>query len=223
MAKTTELELAIKIAGKVDPSLQAAISAAQKQVSTLSATLGTVGRVGLAVMGVGLAATVKGIADCTKEAEKFESQMAPVTRYVDGLADSLGNVSDETAANGKTFKENYGAMAEYIQNLSTQIPRTTEQIATMSAALGQSGMDVDVQLNTSILKDTATAATAMDLDDDTAGQYMAKWEKAFNFDHDQVMQLMDQINYLGANNATTAAEIAESVNKAASIDRKSVV
>lgn len=217
MAKTTELELAIKIAGKVDPSLQAAISAAQKQVSTLSATLGTVGRVGLAVMGVGLAATVKGIADCTKEAEKFESQMAPVTRYVDGLADSLGNVSDETAANGKTFKENYGAMAEYIQNLSTQIPRTTEQIATMSAALGQSGMDVDVQLNTSILKDTATAATAMDLDDDTAGQYMAKWEKAFNFDHDQVMQLMDQINYLGANNATTAAEIAENVNKAASM------
>lgn len=217
MAKTTELELAIKIAGKVDPSLQAAISAAQKQVSTLSATLGTVGRVGLAVMGVGLAATVKGIADCTKEAEKFESQMAPVTRYVDGLADSLGNVSDETAANGKTYKENYGAMAEYIQNLSTQIPRTTEQIATMSAALGQSGMDVDVQLNTSILKDTATAATAMDLDDDTAGQYMAKWEKAFNFDHDQVMQLMDQINYLGANNATTAAEIAESVNKAASM------
>lgn len=217
MAKTTELELAIKIAGKVDPSLQAAISAAQKQVSTLSATLGTVGRVGLAVMGVGLAATVKGIADCTKEAEKFESQMAPVTRYVDGLADSLGNVSDETAANGKTFKENYGAMAEYIQNLSTQIPRTTEQIATMSAALGQSGMDADVQLNTSILKDTATAATAMDLDDDTAGQYMAKWEKAFNFDHDQVMQLMDQINYLGANNATTAAEIAESVNKAASM------
>lgn len=217
MAKTTELELAIKIAGKVDPSLQAAISAAQKQVSTLSATLGTVGRVGLAVMGVGLAATVKGIADCTKEAEKFESQMAPVTRYVDGLADSLGNVSDETAANGKTFKENYGAMAEDIQNLSTQIPRTTEQIATMSAALGQSGMDVDVQLNTSILKDTATAATAMDLDDDTAGQYMAKWEKAFNFDHDQVMQLMDQINYLGANNATTAAEIAESVNKAASM------
>lgn len=217
MAKTTELELAIKIAGRVDPSLQAAISQAQKQVSTLSATLGTIGRVGLAAMGVAAVVAVKGIADCTKEAEKFESQMEPVTRYVDGLADSLGNVSDETAANGKTFKENYGTMADYIQDLSTQIPRTTEQIATMSAALGQSGMDVDVQPNTSILKDTATAATAMDLDDDTAGQYMAKWEKAFNFNHDQVMQLMDQINYLGANNATTAAEIAESVNKAASM------
>lgn len=217
MAKTTELELAIRIAGKVDPSLQAAIGQAQKQVSTLSGVLGTVGKVGLAAMAVGAVATVKGIVDCTGEAEKFESQMAPVVRYVDGLADSMGNVSDAMAENGKTFKENYGAMADYIQDLSTQIPRTTEQIATMSAALGQSGMDVDVQLNTSILKDTATAATAMDLDDDTAGQYMAKWEKAFNFSHDEVMTLMDQINYLGAHNATTAAEIAESVNKAASM------
>lgn len=226
MAKTTELELAIKIAGKVDPSLQAAISAAQKQVSTLSATLGTVGRVGLAVMGVGLAATVKGIADCTKEAEKFESQMAPVTRYVDGLADSLGNVSDETAANGKTFKQNRDELARYIQDLSTEIPRDTEQLTQISSALGQSGIGVDEQINTSILRDTAKAATAMDLDDQTAGNYMAKWQVAFTkrdadgnteqFSHDDVMELMDQINYLAAHNATTAPEVAQSVNQAAS-------
>lgn len=217
MAKTTELELAIKIAGRVDPSLQAAISQAQRQVSTFSATMGTVGRVGLAAIAMGTVAAVKGIADCTKEAEAFESQMAPVVRYVEGLADAEGKVSDAAAYNGKTFKENYGAMAEYIQDLSTQIPRTTEQIATMSAALGQSGKDVEEQLNSGILKDTAVAATAMDLADDVAGKYMAKWEEAFNFSHEQVMALMDQINYLGAHNATTAAEIAESVNRAASM------
>ncbi len=226
MAKTTELELAIKIAGKVDPSLQAAISAAQKQVSTLSATLGTVGRVGLAVMGVGLVATVKGIADCTKEAEKFESQMAPVIRYVDGLADSLGNVSDAMADNGKTFKQNRDELARYIQDLSTEIPRDTEQLTQISSALGQSGIGVDEQINTSILRDTAKAATAMDLDDQTAGNYMAKWQVAFTkkdadgnatqFSHDDVMELMDQINYLAAHNATTAPEVAQSVNQAAS-------
>lgn len=72
-------------------------------------------------------------------------------------------------------------------------------------------------MSTGILRDTAVAATAMDLEDDTAGNYMAKWEAAFNFNHDQVMTLMDQINYLGANNATTAAEIAQSVNQAASM------
>lgn len=235
MAKTTELELAIRIAGKVDPSLQAAISQAQKQVSTLSATLGTTGRVGLVVMGVGLAATAKGIADCTTEAEKFESQMAPVIRYVDGLADSMGNVSDEMAENGKTFKQNHDELARYIQDLSTEIPRDTENLTTISAALGQSGKGIDEQLNTSLLRDTAKAATAMDLDDQTAGEYMAKWEQAFtktdangravtdengnavHYDHDDVMRLMNQINYLGANNATTAAAIANSVNQSASL------
>lgn len=226
MAKTTELELAIKIAGKVDPSLQAAISQAQRQVSTLSATIGTVGRVGLAVMGVGLVATVKGIADCTKEAEKFESQMAPVIRYVDGLADSLGNVSDAMADNGKTFKQNRDELARYIQDLSTEIPRDTEQLTQISSAIGQSGIGVDEQINTSILRDTAKAATAMDLDDQTAGNYMAKWQVAFTkkdadgnttqFNHDDVMELMDQINYLAAHNATTAPEVAQSVNQAAS-------
>lgn len=235
MAKTTELELAIRIAGRVDPSLQAAISQAQKQVSTLSATLGHIGLVGLATMGVGLVATVKGIADCTKEAEKFESQMAPVVRYVDGLADSMGNVSDAMAENGKTFKQNRDELARYIQDLSTEIPRDTENLTTISAALGQSGKGVDEQLNTSLLRDTAKAATAMDLDDQTAGEYMAKWEQAFtktdangrtvtdengnavHYDHDDVMRLMNQINYLGANNATTAAAIANSVNQSASI------
>lgn len=235
MAKTTELELAIRIAGKVDPSLQAAISQAQKQVSTLSTTLGTIGRGGLVVMGVGLAATVKGIADCTTEAEKFESQMAPVIRYVDGLADSMGNVSDAMAENGKTFKQNRDELARYIQDISTEIPRDTENLTTISAALGQSGKGVDEQLNTSLLRDTAKAATAMDLDDQTAGEYMAKWEQAFtktdangravtdengnavHYDHDDVMRLMNQINYLGANNATTAAAIANSVNQSASI------
>lgn len=226
MAKTTELELAIRIAGKVDPSLQAAISQAQKQVSTLSTTLGTIGRVGLVVMGVGLAATVKGIADCTTEAEKFESQMAPVIRYVDGLADSMGNVSDAMAENGKTFKQNRDELARYIQNLSTEIPRDTEQLTQISAALGQSGIGVDEQINTSILRDTAKSATAMDLDDQTAGNYMAKWQVAFTkkdadgnttqFSHDDVMELMDQINYLAAHNATTAPEVAQSVNQAAS-------
>lgn len=235
MAKTTELELAIRIAGKVDPSLQAAISQAQRQVSTLSGVLGTVGKVGLGVMAAGLVVAAKGIADCTTEAEKFESQIAPVIRYVDGLADSMGNVSDAMAENGKTFKQNRDELARYIQDLSTEIPRDTERLTTISAALGQSGKGVDEQLNTSLLRDTAKAATAMDLDDQTAGEYMAKWEQAFtktdangravtdengnavHYDHDDVMRLMNQINYLGANNATTAAAIANSVNQSASI------
>lgn len=180
-------------------------------------SISNIGTVGLATMGAVATAAAVGIADCTKEAQALESSMAPVVRYVDGLADASGAVSDAIADNGKTFKQNYGALKTYIQDLSTDIPRTTDQLTAMSAALGQSGIGVDKQLTTGYLRDTAVAATAMDLDDQTAGNYVAKWEASFNFDHKQVMTLLDQINYLGAHNATTAGEIAQSVNSAASM------
>lgn len=205
MSKT--LELSIKIAGRMDKSLTAAINGTQSKIGSLTKSISNIGTVGLATMGAVATAAAVGIAGCTKEAQALESAMAPVVRYVDGLADT----------SGKTFKQNYGALKTYIQDLSTDIPRTTDQLTAMSAALGQSGIGVDQQLTTGYLRDTAVAATAMDLDDQTAGNYVAKWEASFNFDHKRVMTLLDQINYLGAHNATTAGEIAQSVNSAASM------
>lgn len=227
MATSKTLELSIKIAGRMDKSLTAAINGTQSKIGSLTKSISNIGTVGLATMGAIATAAAVGIADCTKEAQALESAMAPVVRYVDGLADASGAVSDAIADNGKTFKQNYDALKTYIQDLSTEIPRTTDQLTAMSAALGQSGIGVDQQLTTGILRDTAVAATAMDLDDQTAGNYVAKWEAAFtkkdadgnriSFSHNDVMTLLDQINYLGAHNATTAAEIAQSVNSAASM------
>lgn len=217
MATSKTLELSIKIAGRMDKSLTAAINGTQSKIDSLTKSISNIGTVGLATMGAVATAAAAGIADCTKEAQALESSMAPVVRYVDGLADASGAVSDAIADNGKTFKQNYGALKTYIQDLSTDIPRTTDQLTAMSAALGQSGIGVDQQLTTGYLRDTAVTATAMDLDDQTAGNYVAKWEASFNFDHKQVMTLLDQINYLGAHNATTAGEIAQSVNSAASM------
>lgn len=249
MAGNGALDLSIRIMGKVDPSLARSISqvkgltgsltdglkSTNSLAGTVAKTLGVVGKAGLALGATLTGSVLVGMKRVTNEAAKLEAQMAPVVRYVNGLADANGEVSDAIAENGKTFKQNYSDMENYIQRLSTEIPRTTEQIATMSAALGQSGKAVNEQLGSNILRDTAVAATAMDLDDQTAGDYMAKWEVAFtkrdkdgkvvrdkngnavHWDHDDVMRLMNQINYLGANNATTAAEIASSVNKSASI------
>lgn len=241
MAGNGALDLSIRIMGKVDPSLARSISqvkgltgsltdglkSTNSLAGTVAKTLGVVGKTGLALGATLTGSVLVGVKQVTNEAAKLEAQMAPVMRYVDGLADASGKASNAMAQNGKTFAQNYADMKNYIQDLSTEIPRTTEQITTMSAALGQSGKDVTEQLQSGILRDTAVAATAMDLDDQTAGDYMAKWEVAFtkrdaegnktNYSHDDVMRLMDQINYLGANNATTAAEIASSVNKSASI------
>nr|DAJ53120.1 MAG TPA: minor tail protein [Caudoviricetes sp.] len=241
MAGNGALDLSIRIMGKVDPSLAKSISQVKgltgsltgglrttnSLASTVANTIGAIGKAGLGLAATLTGSVLVGMKRVTNEASKLEAQMAPVVRYVNGLADASGKVSDAIADNGKTFKQNYSDMENYIQRLSMDIPRTTEQLTTMSAALGQSGKDVTEQTKTGILRDTAVAATAMDLDDQTAGDYMAKWEASFtkrdadgnkvNYSHDDVMRLMNQINYLGANNATTAAEIASSVNKSASI------
>lgn len=249
MAGNGALDLSIRIMGKVDPSLAKSISQVKgltnsltgglrttnSLASTVANTVGLIGKAGLGLAATLTGSVLVGMKRVTNEASKLEAQMAPVVRYVNGLADASGKVSDAIADNGKAFKQNYSDMENYIQRLSMDIPRTTEQISTMSAALGQSGKDVTEQTKTNILRDTAIAATAMDLDDKTAGDYMAKWEVSFtkrdengnkvvdengnavHWDHDDVMRLMNQINYLGANNATTAAEIASSVNKSASI------
>ena len=241
MAGNGALDLSIRIMGKVDPSLAKSISQVKgltnsltgglrttnSLASTVANTIGVIGKAGLGLAATLTGSVLVGMKRVTNEASRLEAQMAPVVRYVNGLADASGKVSDAIADNGKTFKQNYSDMENYIQRLSMDIPRTTEQLTTMSAALGQSGKDVTEQTKTGILRDTAVAATAMDLDDQTAGDYMAKWEASFtkrdadgnkvNYSHDDVMRLMNQINYLGANNATTAAEIASSVNKSASI------
>lgn len=224
MAKDKTLELSIKIAGKVDKSLIQAINAAQSNVSGLATTFSHVGTVGLAAMGALATGTVAAIVKCTDAAKDFESQMSDVVKYVDGLADANGKISDSMADNGKTYAQNYAEMSGALLDLSTQIPMTAEELTQLAAAAGQSGKgiadliqyDSDGKL-TGFLRDAAMMGKAMDISAEQAGDWSAKWEVAFNKSHEEIMVLADQINYLGANNATTAAEIAQVVNNAASL------
>ncbi len=94
----------------------------------------------------------------------------------------------------------------------------------LAAAAGQSGktmedlIKIDSSGNvTGFLRDIAMTGAAMDISADQAGNWAAKWEQSLKMTHEEVMVLFDQINYLGANSATTAAEIAEAVNSAASL------
>lgn len=223
MAKNKTLELSIKIAGQMDKSLTAALTGAQNQISGFSKTLGAMGTAGLAAMSALAAGSVAAIASCTKEAAKFENYMADVVKVVDGMADETGKVSDKLASNGKTYAENYETMVESLKDLSTQIPYTFEDLTRLAAAAGQSGKSFEDLTQTDFLKDVAMWGTAMDISADQAGNWAAKWEQSFNMNHDQIMEIADVINYLGNNYATTAAEIAESVNDAASMGQISGV
>ena len=217
MAKNKTLELSIKIAGSMDKSLTAALKNSQSQISSFSRSLSALGTAGLAAMGGLAAGAVAAIAACTKEAAKFENYMSDVVKVVDGMADETGKVTNQLAENGKTYAENYAAMEESLKDLSTQIPYTFEDLTRLAAAAGQSGKSFEDLTQTSFLKDIAMWGTAMDISADQAGDWGAKWEQAFNMNHEQIMEVADVINYLGNNYATTAAEIASSVNEAASM------
>lgn len=224
MANNKTLELSIKIAGKMDKSLMAALNGSQSQISSFARSISSIGTAGLAAMGTLATATVATIASCTKEAARFENYMADVVKYVDGLADATGKISDKVADNGKTYAQNYEAMKDAIKDLSTQIPYTQEDLTRLAAAAGQSGKSMEDLIKidgsgnvTGFLRDIAMTGTAMDISADQAGNWAAKWEQSLKMTHEEVMVLFDQINYLGANSATTAAEIAEAVNSAASL------
>ena len=224
MANNKTLELSIKIAGKMDKSLMAALNGSQSQISSFARSISSIGTAGLAAMGTLATATVATIASCTKEAANFENYMADVVKYVDGLADATGKISDKVADNGKTYAQNYEAMKDAIKDLSTQIPYTQEDLTRLAAAAGQSGKSMEDLIKidssgnvTGFLRDIAMTGAAMDISADQAGNWAAKWEQSLKMTHEEVMVLFDQINYLGANSATTAAEIAEAVNSAASL------
>ena len=176
-------------------------------------------------MGTLATGTVTLLAKCTDKAQEFEQQMSDVVKYVDGLADATGKISDKIDSNtGRTFAENYDLMKNAIMDLSAQIPYTREELTKLAAAAGQSGYGIGdlIQYDDNgnikgFLRDVAMWGTAMDVDADQAGQWAAKWEKALNMTHSDVMEVADIINYLGANTATTAAEIANAVNSAASM------
>ena len=207
MAKNQELELSILIGGHVDNSLAQAVKLANTQIGSIangaSRFAENIAKGAVAAAG-GIAAAV---VDTTKESVSFESEMLDVTKYVSGLTDD----------SGKVIRSNYEEMSKDILDLSTDIPYTAEELTRLAAAAGQSGKSMDDLISDGFLRDVAEMGTAMDISADQAGDWAAKWEVAFDINHDQVMELADQINYLGAHYATTAAEIAQTVNDTGSL------
>lgn len=214
MSSNGALDLTIRIMGKVDPSLAKSISSVTRQAGSISNVIGAIGKTGLAMTGAVAAASAAVIASTTKAAETFESQMADVAKYVDGITDATGHID----------VSKYNEMSDAILRLSTMIPYTAEELTQLAAAAGESGYGFDEIVRiandgtiSGFLYDVAMAGSALDISADQAGDWAAKWEVALNMSHEQVMDLFDQINYLAANTATSAAEIAEVVNKTGSV------
>ena len=99
MAKSKVMELAIKIAGKVDKSLGTSTKAANKQLATIQKAankVSTTMTAGLAAMGTGAIAATKYLADLGGEWQTATNQVAASTgaagKELEGLRDVMEDV-----------------------------------------------------------------------------------------------------------------------------------
>ena len=140
------------------------------------------------------AITGAAIALPVKEAMDFEDAMAEVRKVVD-------------FDTPKQFKE----MGQDIQELSTKIPMTAEEIAELVAAGGQSGIAREELVR--FAEDAGKMGVAFDIGAEKAGETMAKFRTAFKMSQDDVVELADKINYLGNTTAATAPNITDVVRR----------
>lgn len=115
MAKSKVMELAIKIAGKVDKSLGTSTKAANKQLATIQKAANkasTVMTAGLAAMGSGAIAATKYLADLGGEWQTATNQMASATGAAGEELENLRDVMENVYADN--FGEDVADVADAV-------------------------------------------------------------------------------------------------------------
>lgn len=129
------------------------------------------------------------LADCVQASMDFEAQMAAVKRTT-GMSDN------EIAALGEHFKD-----------LATQMPITTEELASIAANAGQLGVAKEnVESFTTIM---AQLATTTDLTAENASTMLAQFAAITGMDPSDYDKLGSTVAALGDNSATTASKIVD--------------
>lgn len=89
----------------------------------------------------------------------------------------------------------FATMGDQVLDLSERLPMAAEGIAQIVAAGGQAGIARE-ELGR-FAEDAVKMGVAFDQTADQSGEMMAKWRTAFKMTQDGVVELADQINYLG--------------------------
>lgn len=141
MAKSNALELSIRIAGKVDNSLTAAIKTAKNQTSGLARGVSTFAKTSAAAL-VGVTAAAVGVAaTCGKQAADVEKAMAQTRTLLTGTA-------DET-------KTRTAELTQDVMNISRVTGRVSTEIAAGSYQVISAFQDT---ADTASILETATKA-----------------------------------------------------------------
>ena len=204
MASSKELELAVKIAGKLDASYGNALSGAAKLANAWSKTAQKAAQIATAAFAAVGTATAAATVVSVKNAISYESSMADVAKVVDGLKDDNGELTAQ-----------YYEMSDALLELSTRIPMTAEELTQIAAAAGQSGIARKEIVG--FAEDAAKMGVAFDTTADQAGTWMAQWRTAFKMNQKEVTTLADQINYLGNVSGANALQLSGIVTAVGSL------
>lgn len=121
MAKSNALELSIRIAGKVDKSLTAAIKTAKNQTSGLARSVSTFAKTSAAAL-VGVTTAVAGVAvACGKQAADLEQAMAQTRTLLTGTV-------DETKARTAELTQDVMRISRETGRASTEIAAGSYQV-----------------------------------------------------------------------------------------------
>lgn len=121
MAKSNALELSIRIAGKVDNSLTAAIKTAKNQTSGLARSVSTLAKTSAAAL-VGVTTAVVGVAaTCGKQAADVEKAMAQTRTLLTGT-------TDETKARTAELTQDVMNISRVTGRVSTEIAAGSYQV-----------------------------------------------------------------------------------------------
>lgn len=96
-------------------------------------------------------------------------------------------------------------------NTTGKIPMTFNELGQIVASGAQAGLD-KLELP-KFASDAAKMGVSMDIDAEGAGQIMAGWRSAFDFNQDEVTNLADKVNYLGNTTAASAPLISDFVTR----------
>ena len=183
---------------------QAAYNQYRGQVEKLKDISGKAQIIGAQATAAGATMTAP-LANSVRDFMGFEDAMLGVARQVQGLKDDAGNLTPE-----------FEQWKKKIQNLSTELPLTTVQIANMIESAAR--MDVPKEQLEEFVRLNTQMATAFDAanPDELVEQY-GKVTKNFKLSSAASRELADAINYLDDNAISKGTEIIGFMNRVSGI------
>ena len=152
MAKSKVMELAIKIAGKVDKSLGTSTKAANKQLATIQKAankVSTVMTAGLAAMGTGAIAATKYLTDLGGEWQTATNQVAAATGAAGAELENLRDVMENVYADN--FGEDVADVADAVALVNRNMANLDQNgltAATEGALALRDAFEYDVEEST---------------------------------------------------------------------------